>query len=232
MLTLLTYPASKDQFSLSPFCVKAAYLLQISGLPWQRQDLKDPRKMPHQKLPVLKTDQRLIGDSDNIRTWLESQGASFDPGLNDVQKAFSRALIRMAEEHLYFHIVMDRWGNDAVWPTVREIIFNEIPGLLRKPIANGLRKTLLKGLNTQGIARFSDQERTARLEADLRAIETLVSQSPFLFGDQPTAADFSVAPILAAMQTTPVRTALVTRVAKSEVLTDYLTRMTETVPLP
>ena len=232
MLTLLTYPANKDQFSLSPFCVKAAYLLQISGLPWQRQDLKDPRKMPHQKLPVLKTDQRLIGDSENIRTWLEAQGSDFDPGLSDLQKALSRALIRMAEEHLYFHVVMDRWANNDVWPTIRETYFDAIPGLLRKPVTNGLRKTLLKGLNTQGIARFSPQERTTRLEADLSALEILLVQNPFLLGDQPTAADLSVAPMLAAMQTTPARTAPVTRVANAAVLTDYLTRMTDAVPLP
>ncbi len=232
MLTLLTYPAGFGQFSLSPFCVKAAYLLQLSGQPWQRQDLKDPRKMPLQKLPVLKTEQRLIADSEAIRLWLESQGADFDPGLNDIQKAFSRALIRMAEEHLYFHVVMDRWGNDDVWPTIRDFYFDAIPGLLRKPITNSLRKSLLKGLNTQGIARFPPRERAERLEADLAALQTLLSQSPFLFGEHPTAADLSVAPMLAAMRTTPVRTELVTRIANDDILTGYLTRMTETVPLP
>jgi len=232
MLTLLTYPAGFGQFSLSPFCVKAAYLLQMSGLPWQRQDLKDPRKMPHQKLPVLKTDQRLIGDSENIRTWLESQGARFDPGLSDTQKAWSRVLIRMAEDSLYFHIVVDRWINDDVWPTIIDIYFDELPGLLRKPIANGLRKTLLKGLNAQGITRFSQTERTARLETDLLAFRAILAQSPFLFGDQPSAADLSVAPMLAAMRATPVRTALVTRLANDSVLSQYIDRMTETIPLP
>jgi len=232
MLTLLTYPAGFGQFSLSPFCVKAAFLLQISGLPWQRQDLKDPRKMPLRKLPVLKTDQRLIADSEAIRRWLESQGTDFDPGLSDVQKAQSRALVRMAEDHLYFHLVMDRWGNDEVWPTIREIYFDAIPGLLRKPVTNGLRKSLLRGLDTQGIARFSPRERTERLETDLAALQTLLSQTPFLFGERPTAADLSVAPMLAAMRTTPVRTELVTRIANDDILTLYLTRMTKALPLP
>jgi len=232
MLTLLTYPANSDQFSLSPFCVKAAYLLHISGQPWQRQDVKDPRKMPYQKLPALKTEQRLIADSDAIRLWLESQGTDFDPGLNNMQKAFSRALIRMAEEHLYFHVVMDRWGNDDVWPTIRDIYFDGIPGILRKPITGRIRKSLLQGLNTQGIARFSLRERAERLEADLSALNSLLSQSFFLFGEQPTAADFSVAPMLEAMRTTPVRTKLVTRIADDDILTGYLSRMTKAVPLP
>jgi glutathione S-transferase len=232
MLTLLTFPAGFNQFSLSPFCVKAAYLLQVSGQPWKRQDLKDPRKMPYQKLPVLKAGQRQIGDSDNIRIWLKSQGADFDSGLSDVQKAMSRALIRMAEEHLYFHLVMDRWANDHVWPTIRDIYFDEIPGLLRKPVTNGLRKSLLKGLNAHGIARFSETERAARLEADLLAIRSILTQSPFLFGDRPSAADLSIAPMLDAMRVTPVRTALVKRVANDPVLTEYLDRMTQAIPLP
>ena len=120
MLTLLTYPSAFGLFSASPFCVKTALMLQHSGQVWQRSDMLDPRKMPHQKLPVLRTPERLIPDSDLIRHWLEQKGAEFDQGLSDVEKAQSRALVRMAEEHLYFHIVLDRWGNDEVWPILRE----------------------------------------------------------------------------------------------------------------
>ncbi len=43
MLMLYTFPAGFGQFSLSPFCVKAAALLKLSGLDWARRDLDDPR---------------------------------------------------------------------------------------------------------------------------------------------------------------------------------------------
>lgn len=231
MLTLLTYPAGFGQFSLSPFCTKAAYLLALSGQPWQRGDLKDPRKMPHSKLPVLKTPQRLIADSDNIRNWLEDQGAVFDPDLSDIQRAQSRALIRMAEEHLYFHLVMDRWGNDDVWPTVREIYFSDIPRVLRGFVTNRIRKSSLAGLNMQGISRYTPQERTHRLELDLDAISTHLWQSPFLMGSVPTGADISVAAILGAMRSTPVETPLQQRIAKDAQLSDYVDRMNQAVPL-
>ena len=130
MLTLITYPSAFGLFSASPFCVKTALMLQQAGQHWQRSDLLDPRKMPHQKLPVLRTPERLVPDSDLIRDWLESQGADFDKGLTDLQKAQSRALIRMAEEHLYFQIVLDRWGNDTVWPILRDTFFTGIPALI------------------------------------------------------------------------------------------------------
>jgi glutathione S-transferase len=232
MLTLLTYPAGFGLFSLSPFCVKAAYLLQLSGKPWQRQDMNDPRKMPLQKLPVVKTNQRLVADSEAIRAWLESQGADFDPGLSDHQKAHSRALIRMADEHLYFHVVMDRWGNDDAWPTIRETLFHEVPWLIRRPVANGLRKNLLKGLRAQGIARFSTSQRLEILDRDLQSLAAILRDTPFLFGDKPTAADLSIAPVLDAMRATPTRTPVVTRVAKDGVLSQYLDRVTQAVPLP
>lgn len=232
MLTLLTFAKGFGLFSLSPFCVKAAYLLQASGQPWQREDMIDPGEMPHRKLPVLKTDQALIGDSEAIRAWLESQGADFDPGLSGVQKAYSCALIRMADEYLYFHLVMDRWGNDQGWPIIRDQLFGAIPEPARGPVSDGIRATLLTGQQTQGIARFSQQERSELVERDLQALAALLRQSPFLFGDRPSAADMSVAPVLDAIRATPVRSALVERVANDAILADYLSRMTQAMSLP
>lgn len=231
MLTLLSYPAAFGLFSGSPFCVKAAYLLQLSGQPWQRADLLDPRKMPHSKLPVLRTDQRLIPDSDGIRAWLEAKGADFDPGLTDLQKGQARALVRMAEDHLYFQLVMDRWSNNQVWPILRETFFNEIPRLIRGPISGSIRKSVLKGLATQGVSRFSEAERLERVEQDLQAITAFLWQSPFLLGNAPTSADLSVAPVLDAMRATPVKTALQQRIASDPQICDYLDRVDQAIVL-
>lgn len=231
MLTLLTYPSAFGLFSASPFCVKTALMLQKSGQTWQRSDILDPRKMPHQKLPVLRTPERLVPDSDLIRDWLEQQGADFDAGLSDVEKAQSRALIRMAEEHLYFHIVLDRWDNDEVWPILREMFFNSIPALIRKPASNAIRKSVLKGINAQGIGRFSLNERLDRVERDLDAISAYLWQSPFLLGDHPTAADMSVGPMLAAMRATPIETPLTRRIKQDNLLNTYVDRMEKAVPL-
>ena len=231
MLTLLTFPAAFGQFSASPFCVKTALMLEHSGQRWQRSDMLDPRKMPHQKLPVLRTQERLVPDSDLIRDWLETQGAEFDKGLSDIQKAQSRALIRMAEEHLYFQVVLDRWGNDKVWPVLRDMFFTEIPALIRKPVSNSIRKSVLKGLNAQGVSRFSDAERNDRIERDLEAISAFLWQSPYLLGDQPTAADMSVGPVLSAMRATPAETSLTLRIKQDSLLNSYVDRMELAIPL-
>jgi glutathione S-transferase len=232
MLTLLTYPRHGEVFSLSPFCVKAGLLLTYAGQPFQREDLNDPRKMPHRKLPVLRTPAGLVPDSDNIRRHLEAKGADFDPGLSSRDKAHAQALIRLAEDTLYFHVVRDRWANEAVWPSIRDAYFGSIPALIRRPVTHSIRQSVCTGLAFQGTGRFSESERTGRLEQDLQAVTVLVKDSPFLMGSQITSADFSVASMLQAMRTTIVETSLVLRISDDPVLSGYVDRVfLETVPL-
>ncbi|MFC6761290.1 Tom37 metaxin N-terminal-like domain-containing protein [Sulfitobacter porphyrae] len=87
MITLITFAPSFGQIAASPFCVKAIWLLNMSGEDWQREDSTDPRNMPKQKLPAIRVDGQVIADSDNIRAFLESRGADFDGGLSEMEKA-------------------------------------------------------------------------------------------------------------------------------------------------
>ncbi|GFE49529.1 glutathione S-transferase [Roseobacter cerasinus] len=225
MITLLTYPPAFGQFSGSPFCIKAAHLLNLSGLRWTREDTLDPRMMPHQKLPVIRAEDQLIADSDMIRSYLEAQGAAFDHGLTEMDKSTSRAFIRMAEEHLYFHIVLDRWEDDLAWPAIRETYFASVPRPLRRLVANRVRRKILSAMQVQGLGRFTPAERLARLEPDLEAIVTRLWQNRFLFGETPSAADASVGPMLSAAISSPGETALSSRIRENAVLMGYIDRV-------
>lgn len=225
MITLITYQAGFGQLSFSPFCVKAIWLLQAAGVDWQREDSNDPRKMPYAKLPAIRTPEGIIADSRNIQTYLEARGADFWDTTSD--RAFGHTLIRMAEEHMYFHVLLDRWGNEDVWPIIRENYFAEIPRLLRKPITNAIRKNTLKGMMTQGLGRFSAAERLERIEPDLVAIAAQLKNRPYLMGDVISLPDYSVAAMLGAATATPLPTPLSQRVANDAVLADYTTRVAE-----
>ncbi|WP_415922518.1 glutathione S-transferase family protein [Tateyamaria sp. SN6-1] len=227
MLTLITYAPAFGTPSASPFCVKAMYLLNLAGVPWQRQDTNDPRRWPKGKLPALQSETEVIGDSDNIRAYLEEQGADFDAGLTEIQRATSRAFIRMVEEHMYFHILLDRWADDAVWPSIRDTYFAAIPSLLRNFITGRIRKDVLRGMAAQGMGRLTAGERLERIEPDLQAIAAHLWHGQFLFGDKPTAADASVAPMLAAMMATPSGTALSRRIKDDLILTRYVARVAD-----
>ncbi|MCX7558134.1 glutathione S-transferase family protein [Sulfitobacter sp. F26204] len=232
MITLITFAKTFGQPAASPFCIKAIWLLNMSGQPWLREDTADPRKMPKQKLPAIRVAGNIIPDSDNIRSYLETRGANFDKGLSDMEKATSRAFIRMAEEHMYFHIVMDRWGNDEVWPIIRDTYFDAIPRLLRGVITSKLRRNCLLGMDRQGLGRLSPQERLERIEPDLKAITTRLWHGPFLFGDRPTAADASVAAMLASMRATPGKSLLKMRIAEDEILCRYIDRASDAMNQP
>ncbi|WP_456386358.1 glutathione S-transferase family protein [Profundibacter sp.] len=224
MLNLLTFPTHFGEPGGSPFAVKAICLLNMSGQDWKNSQA-DVRKMPKAKLPVLKVGERLIPDSENIRAYLEQQGADFDKGLSDAQRATSRAFIRMAEEHLYFHLVADRWLRDDMWPITRDTFFGMIPKVMRGIITGKIRKSLRAGLHTQGIERFTEIERAERVAKDLEAIKLQLGDKPYLFGDAPTAADASVCPMLSSLASIPLPTEVSNLVKSDDRLTGYITRM-------
>ena len=224
MITLITFPSAFGEVSASPFCVKAMAMLNMAGVAWQREDTNDPRKMPYQKLPVIRVDGQLIGDTTLIRRYLEGRGADFDPGLNDLQKAQSRAFIHMAEDNLYFHQLLDRWENDKVWAILQNSFFGDIPKVLRGLISGRVRAAQLKAGKAQGLGRFTAAERLDLIEPDLQAIAMIVGEG-FLIGDVPSSADISVAAVLAGMMATPVETPLQQRVAGDPVLSAYVDRV-------
>lgn len=228
MHTLITYPAGYGAFSYSPFCIKAAWLLNRAGVSWSRQDENDPRQYPNGKLPVMKVDSRLITESDGIRQYLEQQGADFWGDTSPRDKAIGHAFIRMAEEHIYFFAAIDRWMNDAVWPHIRDAYFKDVPRLIRGVVTGKLRKDFRQSLMRRGLMRLSEKDRTALLEADLQAIAAMLVGRDFLLGDTATLPDFSVAAMLMAMHAGPIETAQTQRISQDPVLMAYIKRMDAT----
>lgn len=225
MITLYTFASGFGQFSYSPFCTKAGWLLNLSKIPWQRQDMANPRKMPLGKLPAISIrGGQIIPDSDNIRAHLETLGHDFDAGLSVQDRAVSRAFIRMAEEHIYFHQVQDRWGDEANWAVIRQEYFGFIPVLLRGIVTRKLRKSALTMLHRMGLGRMTVEQRLARVEPDLQAIAAQLGDQNFLFGDTPTAADASVGAILGGIIAAPVPTPLSRRVTQDPTLSAYAAR--------
>ena len=226
MLKLIVYPPAFGAPSASPFCVKAMCFLKMAGAEWDVVNKPDPRKAPKGKLPVLVIGQREIPDSEDIRAYLEQEfSVDFDEGLDSEQRAVSRAVIRMCDEHLYFGLVCDRWLNDANWVVLREEFFGMIPKLIRGFVTNKIRKKTRESMLAQGIGRHSEAERLARVDKDILAIKALLGNKPFLFGEIPTAADASVGPVLAAMAGSPTETDLSKRVKNDAPLMAYLERV-------
>ena len=225
MLKLVTYPAAFGAPSASPFGVKALCLLKMADAEFEVV-AGDPRKAPKGKLPMLLDGETKIPDSEDIRAYLEQKfNVDFDEGLSAEQRATSRAIIRMCDEHLYFALVCDRWLNDANWEIVREEFFGMIPKLMRGFVTKKIRQKVWANAQAQGIGRHTVEERLVRADKDIQAIMTLIGDKPFLFGDAPTAADASAAPVLAAMAGSPTETLLSKRVNNDAPLMAYIERV-------
>lgn len=225
MLKLQAYAPVFGEPSGSPFCVKAMCLLQMSGQEWAITKTDDPRKAPKGKLPVLETGANLVADSDDIRDYLEATfDVDFDKGLSPRERALSRAIIRMVEEHMYFALSCDRWANDDNWEHVKKAYFSKIPPILNGFITGSIRKQVLNANKGQGMGRHSTKEQFARVKKDIDALETLLADQLFLFGDFPTAADASTVSMLSAIAASPTQTELSDCVKQNASLSAYIQR--------
>jgi len=228
MISLTLFPGAFDEPSASPFCMKAWCLLKASGLPFDLKVTADPRQSPKGKFPLIELDGTVIADSEQICTHIEAiSGKDFNQGLSDRERATSQAIIRMVEEHLYFGILMDRWGEDDNWAHVRQAFFSGFPWFLRVIIPGIARKQTLQALHGQGMGRHSADERFDRVRRDVVALRDLLGDKPYLFGDQPTAADYSVVPMLRAAIVTPVEKPLGQFIKNDPGLIAYVTRGTD-----
>lgn len=225
MITLTIYPESFGEPSASPFCTKALCMLKATGLEFQIDETPDPRKAPKKKLPVIQHDGHEIPDSEQIREHIEAAADyDFNDGLSDEQRGIARAVTRMLEEHFYFAVVADRWANDANWEHVKAAFFSDIPAIIRPIITRSVRKQALGQLNGHGMGRHSEEERFDRARRDVISVRTILGDKPFLFGDTPSAADYTAVPMLRASIVTPVPTLLSTFIQEDAKIMEYLKR--------
>ena len=224
MLKLLTYKPGFDQPSLSPFCIKAMILLDLAGVEWEPEWTAIPPKESYGKLPALRTPDGLIADSNFILDWLGTQGVDLFPGLDSPQKAQAHAVIRMTEENLRLGIIHARWVCDEGWEQLKPVGFGDLPAVLRLIVPGIIRKDIVKFLKKQGMAQYSDMDRSRSVGADLQALTTLLGNNPWFFGEQPTAVDATVLPVLSILNSLPNDGPLRRLMREQETLMAYVAR--------
>ncbi|TCL01474.1 glutathione S-transferase [Shimia isoporae] len=222
---LIMFPGNAALPSHSPFCLKTICLLEMAGIKWQPEISVDVSVQPLGKLPVLRVGDRLIPDSSNIEDYLTAQGADFYAGLSDEQKGIAHALKSMVEHNLVLGLVHDRWLDERVWPIMREEFFAAVPAEAREMVAEEGRAPVRTGLTSQGIARFSPEDRHQRLGRDLATLETVLGDQTYLFGDLPSGADAAIAPVLDMILRLPARTELRAAVEDIPTFAPYVSRV-------
>jgi glutathione S-transferase len=192
MITLYTFGPAFGLPDPSPFVMKAEVLLKMAGLPY-RTETKGLRGAPKGKLPYIDDDGERIADSTFIRRHIEQKyGTDFDRGLSREQRATAWAFEKLAEDHLYWTIVAERWLDDANFAKGPQIFFRRVPAPLRPLVIAMIRRRVRQALHAHGIGRHS---KAAIGELAARSIESFadfLDQKPFFFGREPTGIDAAV----------------------------------------
>ena len=226
MLTLIQYPAAFNSSSASPFCTKVELLLKMANLDYVIEDLADARKMPHQKLPVLRDGEKLVVDSVGIRDYLEQQhGANFDQHLSAEEVAVAHAFTRLCEERLYWVLLYSRWMNESNWLVVKEHFFGGIPWPGRVIVPAIVRKQVKKTLNGQGIGRHPENTVYNFGIEDLQSLETWLGDKPYLMGETISSVDATVYAFVAAILFAPFPSPMKEALEKMGALVAYATRL-------
>lgn len=173
----------------SPFCLKAMILMEMSGLPYRRVR-GDMRKAPKGKLPVLVDGGQSIPDSSFIRLHLERKyGIDFDNGLDAGQRGTNWAIEKMLEDHLYWHIVQERWLDGDNFDRGPRNFFNAVPGPLRPLVIALVKRKLTRSLHGHGMGRYSADERRVLAEGGAEALAGILGEKPYLGGSTPCGGD-------------------------------------------
>ncbi|MEP1884930.1 MAG: glutathione S-transferase family protein [Marinomonas sp.] len=231
-MKLITFHGDDKLPSFSPFCLKAMCLLEMAGQEWEPEYIQDLSTMPLGRVPVLRLQDELIPDSHHIQEHLERNGFDFNPGLTASDKATSHALVRMTEESLRLGLVHDRWLDEKVWPEMRGSFFAAVPDQMRNEVAAQVQDQVRAGLTSHGIAQFQPDDRVRRLNKDMIALEHQLSGKAFLFGDEPSAADATIAPVLDMILGLPAPTALRAAAESFHVFAPYVSRTREAIYPP
>jgi len=233
MIKLYQFPAVWNLPNASPFCMKLETYLRMANLPYEVINVKDPRKAPKGKLPCISIDGEKIADSSFIIAHLQkTYNITLDNHLNATQKAQALTMRRLIEEHLYWAIVYSRWIDEKNWPTTNKVFFANLPAPMKYLVPFIVRKITQRALYEQGMGRHTQEQIYQLAVDDLQALNVLLGQQQFFFGDEPSSIDASAYAFLANILQSPIASPLQNYVKSQTSLVNYCARMKEKYFIP
>lgn len=190
------------QFELSQYSEKVRLILDYKGLPYRKIEVIPGigqvelfQLTGQRKVPVLKDNNQIVADSTEIAKYLD-------------RKYPEHPLIPTDPKQRGLCLLIEEWADESIGIKSRKVLFNALsqdqnlrksllpnttPDIVRslvEVVPTDLLKVLGFGV---GYGPDAVNSATADLKQDLEALCLLLSDSPYLVGDQPTLADLAVA---------------------------------------
>ena len=183
MIDLYQFTPAFGHANISPACMKVEAFLRLSQLPFQIIDENNPRKGPKGKLPFIRDNGLLIGDSELIMEYLESKYQfSMDGHLDRMTRAHNNTYSRMLDEHLYWAVVYSRWGDESNWSALKKELFGAITPPLNSIVAAMARRNIQKQLHAQGMGRHNRDEIYDMANKALQQLSTYLDSKQWFGG--------------------------------------------------
>ncbi|XP_071004523.1 failed axon connections homolog [Oncorhynchus clarkii lewisi] len=189
--------------SLSPFCLKMETYLRMVDLPYQ--NYFDGKLSPQGKMPWIEYNRQQVSGPEFIIDFLEEKlGVNLNKNLSPQERAVSRAVTKMVEEHLYWTIAYCQWV-DNLEETQKMLSVTGPLGDMLKWILSHLNSSMVqREMYGHGIGRFSKKEVYKLMEKDMRTLAELLGDKKYFMGPKMSTVDAAVFGHLAqAMWTLP-----------------------------
>lgn len=232
MLRLFQLGPAWGLADFSPACMKIEAWLRIASIAYESRQA-DFGRAPKGKVPYVEIDELVIGDSTLIIEHLvKTTGIDPDRSLSSSERAVSLSFRRMMNEHFYWVLIHDRWGDDHNFtthyqPLLLSRLYGHLPADQKMPALLAFREVLKAQLHHQGMGRHTAEEIHRMGMADVKAVSDFLGTKPFLMGDEPTTGDAAVHALLANVLEAPFASPVKDFGLDQRNVVDYLGRMRE-----
>ncbi|NWU99429.1 FAXC protein, partial [Upupa epops] len=189
--------------SLSPFCLKMETYLRMADLPYQ--NYFDGKLSPQGKMPWIEYNHKKVSGTEFIIDFLEEKlGVNLNKHLGPHERAVSRAVTKMVEEHFYWTLAYCQWVENLHETQKMVSLFGPFSDLLKWIFCHLTKGIVKREMYGHGIGRFSEEEMYTLMEKDMRTLAGLLGDKKYIMGPTVSTVDATVFGHLAqAMWTLP-----------------------------
>ncbi|XP_023386718.1 failed axon connections homolog isoform X3 [Pteropus vampyrus] len=165
--------------SLSPFCLKMETYLRMADLPYQ--NYFGGKLSAQGKMPWIEYNHEKVSGTEFIIDFLEEKlGVNLNKNLGPHERAISRAVTKMVEEHFYWTLAYCQWV-DNLNETRKMLSLSgggPFSSLLRWVVCHITKGIVKREMHGHGIGRFSEEEIYMLMEKDMRSLAGLLGCCP------------------------------------------------------
>ena len=191
MITLYSYPPLFGVADNNGYGLKVSAFLRLTGLPFVHEHIFDASTAPRGQLPYIVDDGEMIGDSEVILAHLTAKHQlKIDAALGEDERRLGVLASRLLDD-LYWVMSYSRWKDERYWPEFKAALLREHPSVTEEALGNA-REFNFQRYHFQGIGRYTPDGAYARGLADLAALDGIITDQGYVFGQTPTSIDAGI----------------------------------------